>query len=76
MSLREEVLNAIPDAAREGVLKMALDHNIVDPNDPTWAMVALAWAATRAAGASKETFADIQKIARSIPGEVLKSVHF
>ena len=74
MSLRDDVLNAIPAEAREGVLKMALDHGINIPDDPQWAMVALAWAATRAAGASKETFADIQKIARSIPGEVLKSV--
>ena len=74
MSLRDEVLNAIPAEAREGVLKVALDHGINIPDDPQWAMVALAWAATRAAGASKETFADMQKIAKSIPGEVLKSV--
>jgi hypothetical protein len=74
MSLREEVLNAIPDAAREGVLKMALDHNIVDPNDPTWAMVALAWAATQSAGTSKQTLADLQQVAKSIPDEVFRSV--
>jgi hypothetical protein len=53
---------------------MALDHNIVDPNDPTWAMVALAWAATQSAGTSKQTLADLQQVARTIPGEVLKSV--
>ncbi len=74
MSLRDEVLNAIPAEAREGVLKMALDHGITIPDDPQWGMVALAWAATRAAGASKETFADMQRIAKGIPGEVLKSV--
>ncbi len=53
MNLREDVLNAIPDTAREGVLKMALDHNITDPNDPTWGMVSLAWSATQAASISR-----------------------
>ena len=74
MSLRDDVLNAIPDAAREGVLKMALDHNIVDPNDPTWAMVALAWSATQSASTSKQTLADLQEIAQGIPAAVLGSV--
>ena len=62
MNLREEVLNAIPNAAREGVLKMALDHNIVDPNDPTWAMVALAWSATTAAAGARVTLDEAAKI--------------
>ena len=62
MNLREEVLNAIPTPAREGVLKMALDHNITDPNDPTWAMVALAWSATTAAATSRITLDEAAKI--------------
>lgn len=62
MNLREEVLNAIPNAAREGVLKMALDHNIVDPNDPTWAMVALAWSATTAAATSRVTLDEAARL--------------
>ena len=62
MNLREEVLNAIPNTAREGVLKMALDHNIVDPNDPTWAMVALAWSATQAASTSRLTLDEAAKL--------------
>jgi hypothetical protein len=74
MSLRDEVLNAIPPEAREGVLKMALDHGINIPDDPQWAMVALAWSATQSAGLAKQTLVDLQKIAQGIPGEVLKSV--
>lgn len=74
MSLRDDVLNAIPAESREGVLKMALDHGINIQDDPQWAMVALAWAATQSAGTSKQTLADLQEVAKNIPAEVLKSV--
>ena len=70
MNLREEVLNAIPNAAREGVLKMALDHNITDPNDPTWAMVALAWSATTAARTGRETLDGALAAAALIPDSI------
>lgn len=73
MNLREDVLNAIPAEAREGVLKMALDHNIVDPNDPTWAMVSLAWSATQAASASRETLDGALSTASKIPDLIYSS---
>ena len=62
MNLREEVLNAVPAPAREGVLKMALDHNITDPNDPTWGMVALAWSATTAAAGARVTLDEAARL--------------
>ena len=73
MSLRDEVLNAIPNGAREGVLKMALDHNIVDPNDPTWAMVSLAWSATQAAAAGRQTLDEALGTASKIPDMIYSS---
>lgn len=73
MNLREDVLNAIPDAAREGVLKMALDHNITDPNDPTWGMVSLAWSATQAAAISRQTLDDALGTAGKIPDMIYSS---
>ena len=73
MNLREDVLNAIPDTAREGVLKMALDHNITDPNDPTWAMVALAWSATQAAATGRQTLDEALGTARKIPDLIYSS---
>lgn len=73
MNLREDVLNAIPDAAREGVLKMALDHNITDPNDPTWAMVGLAWSATQAASTSRQTLDAALDTAAKIPDAIYSS---
>ena len=73
MNLREDVLNAVPPPAREGVLKMALDHNIVDPNDPTWGMVALAWSATTAAAAGRETLDTALATAARIPETIYTS---
>ena len=73
MHLREDVLNAIPDAAREGVLKMALDHNITDPNDPTWAMVGLAWSATQAASTSRQALDAALDTAAKIPDAIYSS---
>ena len=73
MSLREDVLNAVPAPAREGVLKMALDHNIVDPNDPTWGMVALAWSATTAAATGRETLDKALATAARIPEAIYTS---
>ena len=70
MNLREDVLNAIPDTAREGVLKMALDHNITDPNDPTWGMVSLAWSATQAASISRQTLDAALNTASKIPDAI------
>ncbi|MHB8253788.1 MAG: hypothetical protein ACYDEV_08830 [Acidiferrobacter sp.] len=66
-SLREDVLNAIPADAREGVLKMALDHNITDPNDPIWAMVALAWTAARSAHVSRASLESVRVETARIP---------
>lgn len=75
---REDVLNAIPPSAREGVLKMALDHNITDPSDPIWAMVGLAWSATTAANVARQsltdTLAKMETATSEIPDVVLKSV--
>lgn len=73
MNLREDVLNAIPDTAREGVLKMALDHNITDPNDPTWGMVSLAWSATQAASISRQTLDAALHTSSKIPEAIYSS---
>jgi hypothetical protein len=73
MSLRDEILDAVPASAREGILKLALDHNIVDPNDPTWAMVALAWSATQAASTSRQTLDAALDTAAKIPDAIYSS---
>lgn len=73
MSLRDEILDAVPASAREGILKLALDHNITDPDDPTWAMVSLAWAATQAAATGRQTLDEALGTASKIPDMIYSS---
>ena len=69
-SLRDDVLKAVPDSARTGILKMALDHQIADPMDPQWAMVGLAWAATQGADLARTALDQVDKAVRGIPERI------
>ena len=69
-SLRDDVLKAVPVAARTGILQMALDYHIADPMDPQWSMVGLAWAATRSADLARTALDQVDKAVRGIPERI------
>ena len=70
MSLREQILDAVPQASHTGILKMALDQNINDPNDPHWGMVALAWASTESASIARAALESVRKETGKIPDAI------
>ncbi len=72
-SLRDQVLAAIPAASHTGILKMALDQNINDPNDPHWGMVALAWASTEAAGLARASLEQVRQETAKIPEAIYQN---
>ena len=71
-SLRDQVLASVPEAAREGILKMALDQNITDPSDPQWGMVALAWSATESAGLARASLEEVRAAIAMIQDMIYK----
>ena len=72
ISLRDQVLATVPAASHPGILKMALDHQIADPNDPQWGMVALAWTSTEAANVSRASLESVRKEVATIPDSVYR----
>lgn len=73
MSKRDEILSIIPDAAHNGILKMALDHEISDPNDPLWTMVALAYVASTSVDMSRASLAAVDKHTQDLPSAIYQA---
>ena len=71
-SLRDGVLSNAPEAAHKGLLELALEHGINNPDDPVWAMVGLAWSAAKGADLTRETLETIRKETASIPEKIMK----
>ena len=69
-SLRDGVLSKVPEAAHKGILELALDYGINDPDDPVWAMVALAWSAAKGADLTRERLEIIRQETAAIPGKI------
>ena len=69
-SLRDGVLSNVPEAAHKGILELALEHGINNPDDPIWAMVGLAWSAAKGADLTRETLETIRKETASIAEKI------
>ncbi len=71
-SLRDQILDAVPAASHTSILKMALDKQITDPDDPQWAMVGLAWSATESASISRASLDSVRVETAKIPDHVFQ----
>ena len=69
-SLRDQVLSNLPEAAHKGILELALDYGVNNPDDPVWAMVGLAWSAAKGADLTRERLEVIRRETASIPGKI------
>lgn len=69
-SLRDQVLSNLPEAAHKGILELALDYGVNNPDDPVWAMVGLAWSAAKGADLTRERLEIIRRETASIPGKI------
>ncbi|MHB1287482.1 MAG: hypothetical protein ACYCYP_13200 [Leptospirales bacterium] len=69
-SLRDGVLSKVPEAAHKGILELALDYGVNNPDDPVWAMVGLAWSAAKGAELTRERLEIIRRETASIPGKI------
>lgn len=70
-SLRDAILATTPEAAHRGILETALRYGITDPEDPIWAMVGLAWAATEGGSLARERLEIIRREADGIPEQIV-----
>ena len=71
-SLRDEVLSNLPEASHKGILELALDYGVNNPDDPVWAMVGLAWSAAKGADLTRERLEIIRRETASIPEKITK----
>jgi hypothetical protein len=71
-SLRDGVLSNVPESAHKGILELALEHGINNPDDPVWAMVGLAWSTAKGADLTRETLETIRKETDSIAEKITK----
>ena len=69
-SFRDQVLSNLPEAAHKGILELALDYGVNNPDDPVWAMVGLAWSAAKGADLTRERLEVIRRETASIPGKI------
>ena len=71
-SLRDGVLSNVPETSHKGILELALDHGINNPDDPIWAMVGLAWSAAKGADLTRERLEIIRRETSSIPEKITR----
>ena len=71
-SLRDGVLAGVPELAHKGILELALEYGINNPDDPIWAMVGLAWSAAKGADLTRERLEIIRRETSSIPEKITK----
>ena len=71
-SFRDQVLSNLPEAAHKGILELALDYGVNNPDDPVWAMVGLAWSAAKGADLTRERLEIIRRETASIPEKITK----
>ena len=69
-SLRDQVLSKLPEAAHKGILELALDYGVNNPDDPVWAMVGLAWSASKGEDLTRERLEIIRRETASIPDKI------
>lgn len=69
-SLRNQVLSKLPEAAHKGILELALDYGVNNPDDPVWAMVGLAWSASKGEDLTRERLEIIRRETASIPDKI------
>lgn len=71
-SLRDGVLAEVPESAHKGILELALEYGINNPDDPNWAMVGLAWSAAKGADLTRERLEIIRRETASIPEKITR----